>query len=137
MQVENPFIGASSAAAVNEPVYNGTPANGWTNFWDALTHPVSMLSGLVKANTSGVADEYNTKEWSSADWLNYARNGTLPYTKDSMIQVNGSPIVGSSNADASEDPSGYDQAQWELDRQRELLAEQREFNSAEAQKNRD
>lgn len=35
------------------------------------------------------------------------------------------------------DPTGYEQAQWEYERQLELLAEQRAFNSAEAQKNRD
>lgn len=46
------------------------------------------------------------------------------------------PVIGSDTEGSSYDPSGYDQASWDLAKTQELLAEQRNFNSAEAEKNR-
>lgn len=43
----------------------------------------------------------------------------------------------SNTDDATLDPTGYDQSSWDLEKTRELLEEQRAYNSAEAQKTRD
>lgn len=56
-----------------------------------------------------------------------------PIQKDPNTNLN--PSTGS-HTDGSLDSTGYDQAQWEYEKQLELLEKQREYNSAEAAKQR-
>lgn len=129
MPAVDAFNGGTTVVAGN----SGSQANGLQNFWDAFTHPISMLTGAIKANNAGIPDEYDTMSWSSQDWINYARNGTLP----NGATVGSNVVPNNSNSpDATTDVTGYDQALWDLDKTKELLAEQRAYNSAEAEKNR-
>lgn len=109
--------------------------NFFNNFWDALTHPVSMIGGAIKlANNQDdiAAQGLQDHTWSSSDIINYFRDNAYP---DGSV-ASASKVAGSSTPGSSTDVSGYDQAAWDLEKTRELLEEQRAYNSAEAEKNR-
>ena len=108
--------------------------------YDALTGNPSNFKAPVPGNSgsSWFEDLGNSfMEHYTASTNDYLRGN---YNAQQLLAGNPDPInqslgtVGSD--DSSLDVTGYDQAQWEYERQKELLDEQRAFNSAEAEKNR-
>lgn len=114
--------------------------SGWENFWQAVTHPFSMMSGAVKTlyEDDDFSQKYDTRNWSSQDWIDYGRRGTndviIANTADG-VGHSGSTSIDSVNP--SNDATGYDQAAWALEQQWKMDEAERNFNSAEAAKTRD
>ena len=113
-------------------------------FADWLVNLVSNNEGLYNfgkglndfgsqvANSAAVAGQTTSNPYVATPY-------TAPVTNppDTTEGFGGDGIVDGSGESDSLDPSGYDQAAWELEKQRELLAEQRAYNSAEAEKTRE
>lgn len=130
-QVDLGIQGGSTPAQSNSAgsTYN-SGASGFGNFIYALTHPISTLSGAIKANQNGLE---GTEGWSAKDWSDYGFQNHLP---DGYVEVMNRDSDVPVADEHSLDVSGYDQSSWDLEKTRELLEEQRAYNSAEAEKNR-
>ena len=112
-----PEVG-SSGAAVSNP--NQSP---FLNF----DSEGNIIPGWIHTNgTTGKTGFFGT----------YADNGIIDRVPGTDQVVPGVSQTGVQGDVSSLDPTGYDQAQWEYQKQLELLAEQRAYNSAEAEKNR-
>lgn len=94
--------------------------------------------GNVRTN-SGLS--VNSGPMSYNEWIHQPEQAHFAYSPGGSEQAYQDYLKGFATDEAAGlngfDVTGYSQAEWEFQKQQELLAEQRAYNSAEAEKNRE
>ena len=124
-------FGSSSASAVQQSSSTG---NGFLDWLNDLGN--RFFQQQTRSSQDAMRGAYNLGQALSGnpEPMTASINASIGNTSDYL------PSEGDNNSntdDASLDVSGYDQAQWQYNKMLELIEKQQDFNSAQAQLDRD